>query len=109
VNIVPRPELHSEAARHDNPARSAVPASKGLTSSGVHPGKQTSTAPPVDPESAVTLQKDSDGRFYYLVTDARTGQPVLEFPPEVIRNVGQGIEQYLQQHARRGEKLEVKA
>jgi hypothetical protein len=109
--MVPRPELHGEAAKQGNPARSAVaaPASKGLTSSGVQPTNATSTAPLVDQGSAVTLQKDSDRRFYYRVTDSRTGQPILEFPPEVIRNVGQGKEEYLKQHARPAKKLEVKA
>jgi hypothetical protein len=61
----------------------------------------------VTPESAVSLQKDASGRFYYLVTNAQTGQPILEFPPEAVRNVGAGIAEYVQQHTRLN-KLEAK-
>jgi hypothetical protein len=65
------------------------------------PGVETTT-------SSVTLERDSDGKFFYRVTNSRTGETIMEFPPEAVRTVSKGIEEYVQQHTRTA-KLEAKA
>ena len=40
----------------------------------------------------VTLHQDSNGRAYYLVSDTRSGQEIIEVPPEAVRAVGQGCQ-----------------
>lgn len=47
----------------------------------------------------LSFRKDADGTVYYVVTDEQTGQVVREVPPEAVRNVGDGIEQYLKTQA----------
>jgi hypothetical protein len=66
------------------------------------PEKATATAsaaavPPLERPTDVTLRRDTNGRVYYVVSDASSGQEILEVPPKAIRDVGQGIEDYLKQ------------
>jgi hypothetical protein len=46
-------------------------------------------------QTAVTFRRDTDGSFYYVVSDARTGDEILQVPPKAVRDAGQGIEEYL--------------
>ncbi len=55
----------------------------------------TPAVAPLERQTDVTLRRDTDGRVYYVVSDARSGQEILEVPPKAIRDVDQGIEDYL--------------
>jgi len=43
------------------------------------------------------VRRDTNGRVYYMVSDANSGQEILEIPPKALRDVGQGIEDYLKE------------
>lgn len=61
-------------------------------------------------QTNVTLRRDTNGRVYYVVSDAKSGQEILEVPPKALRDVGQGIEDYLkQQQSKASSHVEVKA
>jgi len=102
------PELGASRNNDANVNRSAGNASHGSSPTvSAAAAKQTPSSGSATPESAtVTLSKDSDGRFFYKVTNSQTGELILEFPPEAVRTVGKGIEEYVRQHARK--KLEAK-
>ena len=51
----------------------------------------------IDPSTDVTVRRDTNGRVYYMVSDANSGQEILEIPPKALRDVGQGIEDYLKE------------
>jgi hypothetical protein len=46
---------------------------------------------------AFTVQQDASGRIFYVVTDANTGEEIGQLPPEELRNVGEGIAEYVKQ------------
>ncbi len=60
------------------------------------PANEQSPAPEA---LSLSFRKDSNGRTYYVLTDPQSGQIVREVPPEEIRQVGQGIEDYLKSQA----------
>src|SRR5271154_4012954 len=55
----------------------------------------TPVAKSIEPATDVTVRRDTNGRVYYMVSDANSGQEILEVPPKALRDVGQGIEDYL--------------
>ena len=66
--------------------------------------------PPVQRQTDVTFRRDNNGRIYYVVADAHSGQEILEVPPKAVRDVGQGIEDYLkEEQSKAGPHVEVKA
>jgi uncharacterized FlaG/YvyC family protein len=50
-------------------------------------------------ELNLSFRKDWDGRTYYVVTNAQSGQIVREIPPEEMRQVSRGVEEYLKSQA----------
>ena len=70
-----------------------------------------SIVPPVQRQTDVTFRRDNNGRIYYVVADAHSGQEILEVPPKAVRDVGQGIEEYLKQEESKsgGSHVKVKA
>jgi hypothetical protein len=54
-------------------------------------------AKPGEPLTDVSLRLDNNGRVYYVVSDANSGQEILEVPPKALRDVDQGIADYLKQ------------
>jgi hypothetical protein len=67
--------------------------------------------PPMQRQTDVTFRRDSNGRIYYVVSDAGSGQEILEVPPKAVRDVGQGIEDYLKEQESKagGSHVKVKA
>jgi hypothetical protein len=58
----------------------------------------------------VGFRKDWDGRTYYVVTESQSGQIVREVPPEDLRRVSRGIEEYLKsQDSSAHPKIDTKA
>jgi|GEM_PF-2603563 uncharacterized FlaG/YvyC family protein len=70
---------------------------------------ETTIVTPVQRQPDVTFRRDSNGRIYYIVSDAQTGQEILELPAKTVRDVEQGIADYLKQEGSKGgEHVEVK-
>lgn len=55
----------------------------------------------------VSLRRDNSGKIYYVVSDAKSGQEILEFPPKVLRAVDQGIDEYLKERSKESAHLKV--
>src|SRR5271168_3047417 len=56
-----------------------------------------SAAAPLERPTDVTLRRDTDGRVYYVVSDAKSGEEIIEVPPKALRDVSQGIEDYVKE------------
>jgi hypothetical protein len=87
-----------------------------VSSAGAPPVEKTAVAEgtlpvaPLQRQTDVTYRRDNNGRFYYAVSDAKSGQEILEVPPKALRDVGQGIEDYLkEQQTKASPHVEVKA
>lgn len=95
-----------------NHARVRV-ASHAVAGTGVEKATSGSSNPvvPVQPDTNVTFRRDPNGRIYYVLTDGRSGKELQEIPPQQVRNVAQGIDEYLQEEAKSQAKphVEVKA
>jgi hypothetical protein len=52
---------------------------------------------PVERPTDISLRRDNGGRVYYVVSDANSGQEIIEVPPKSLRNISQGIEDYLKE------------
>jgi len=75
-------------APHPAPTSVAASTEKSSAVSGV-------PAVPLQPSTSVSFRRDSTGRVYYVVSDSNSGKEILEVPPENVRAVGEGIEDYL--------------
>ena len=62
---------------------------------------------PIGAPTAVSLRRDNSGKIYYVVSDAKSGQEILEFPPKVLRAVDQGIDEYLKERSKESAHLKV--
>src|SRR5271166_2715129 len=62
------------------PASATIAGEKASASAG------TAAAPPTTGrQTAVTFRRDTDGSVYYIVSDARTGDEILQVPPKAVR------------------------
>jgi len=93
----------SERVSTESSAASTV--EKASTAAG------TAIVPPAQRQTNVTFRRDANGRIYYVVSDANSGEEILEVPPKAVRDVGQGIEDYLKERESKagGSHVEVKA
>jgi uncharacterized FlaG/YvyC family protein len=83
-----------------NQAKSERASTASFTASSVESDAMTSVTNPVTPvqrNTDVTFRRDSNGRIYYVVSDAQSGEEILEVPTKSVRDVSQGIEDYLKQ------------
>jgi len=70
-------------------------------------------APLINPAASaeqpnVTFRRDTNGRIYYVVSDAQSGDEIEELPPEEVRNVAAGIEDYSKDQAKARPTLNTK-
>ncbi len=83
-------------------------ASRGSASPGASPTSQNE--PPVGwqpPQFSMAIRIDDRRRIYYEVINDHTGEVVFQIPPEVVRNIGEGINQFLETlHAERSVDVE---
>lgn len=92
----------SESAANPEPAASTVEIAAKTAG--------TQALKPVEDPTNVTLRRDTNGRVYYVVSDANSGQEILEVPPKALRDVGQGIEDYLkEEQSKAGAHVTIKA
>lgn len=88
------------------PARHARPAAvQG------QPAAAARQAPAVAaPDVSFNMKRDQDGRIYYVVTNANTGEVIREVPSEEVRKVAEGIAAILKQaRSQKQGKLDTKA
>lgn len=94
------PGLPAEASTAAIQVKNAsVPARSSTAGPAEIPSSIAGSAPvqPIQRQTDVTLRQDANGRPYYLVSDARSGQEIIEVPPKAVRDVGQGIQEYLKE------------
>ena len=58
---------------------------------------ETAIVTPAQRQTDVTFKRDTNGRIYYVVADAKSGEEILEVPAKAVRDVDQGIDDYLKQ------------
>jgi hypothetical protein len=102
------PGTPAAAAKIERPAS---PSSEPVAQAKVaaEAGTAVATAP-LERTTDVSLRRDNNGRVYYVVSDAASGQEILEVPPKALRDVSQGIADYLKEaQSKATSHLEVKA
>lgn len=87
--------VHIKSVAVSTPPHLASPAYITVGSSNTAPAQS------IQRQTDVTLHQDAHGRAYYLISNARSGQEIIEVPPEAVRAVGQGIQEYLKQEESR--------
>jgi hypothetical protein len=71
---------------------------------------QTAVVTPAQRQTDVTFRRDSNGRIYYVVSDAHSGADIIEVPSKTVREASQGIEDYLKkEESKATPHIEVKA
>jgi hypothetical protein len=100
-NTLPKQVKTDDTSASSLKASSAEPAGAGKSTSGVTPLQR---------QTDVTLRRDTNGRVYYVVSDAKSGQEIIEVPPKALRDVSQGIADYLkEEESKASSHVEVKA
>ena len=98
----PGVEPANAAAIQIKSVRASTPASAPISlAENSTPAPVSAPAPQPIQRTDVTLHQDSNGRAYYLISDARSGQEIIEVPPKAVRAAGQGIQEYLKEEASR--------
>jgi uncharacterized FlaG/YvyC family protein len=96
-----------------NQAKAERSSTQSSTASAVESAATAAGTPVVTPtqrQTDVTLRQDTSGQIYYVVTDANSGEEILEVPPKEVRDVGEGIEDYLkQEESKAATRVQVKA
>jgi hypothetical protein len=104
------PEAPSAASNQANTQRVSTTSTTGSTVEKASAAAETAIVTPTQRQTDVTFRRDSNGRIYYVVSDAHSGQEIVEVPAKEVRNVGQGIEDYLkQEESKATPHVEVKA
>jgi uncharacterized FlaG/YvyC family protein len=100
----------SPAANQTKNERISTQSSIASTVEKATTAASTAIVPPTQRQTDVTFRRDSNGRIYYVVSDTSSGQEILEVPPKAVRDVSQGIEDYLKQEQSKADAhVEVKA
>jgi len=106
----PSVETASPAANQAKNERVSTQSSTASTVEKAATHAASAIVTPTQRQTDVTFRRDNNGRVYYVVADARSGQEIMEVPPEEVRAVGQGIEEYLkQEQSKSAAHIEVKA
>jgi hypothetical protein len=105
----PNAEIVNPAASQVKNERVSTQASTASTVEKASTIAAAAIVTPAQRQTDVTFRRDNNGRVYYVVADARSGQEILEVPPKVVREVGQGIEEYLKEQSKTAPHIEVKA
>jgi uncharacterized FlaG/YvyC family protein len=103
-------ESASTSAKQVRTERVSTPEPSATTAEIAARAAATQAAKPIEDPTNVTLRRDTNGRVYYVVSDANSGEEILEVPPKALRDVGQGIEDYLkEEQSKAGAHVKVKA
>jgi len=89
------PEPPSAASNQLNSQRVSTTSTTVSTVEKASTAAETAIVTPAQRQTDVTFRRDSNGRIYYVVADAHSGQEIVEVPAKEVRDVSQGIEDYL--------------
>ncbi|HZQ94455.1 MAG TPA: hypothetical protein VFA67_05550 [Candidatus Sulfotelmatobacter sp.] len=90
------PQIGSTMAEAQDAGQPPV-AARGKTSQGASPAAESAQPEGWQPPQLSTaIRIDDRRRIYYEVINDHTGQVVLEIPPETVRSIGEGINQFLE-------------
>lgn len=90
--------------------RVSTEADKASTVEAASTKAGTAVVTPAQRQTEVSLKRDTSGRIYYVVSDSKSGAEILEVPPKSVRDVDEGIQDYLKQLESKGSgHLEEKA
>lgn len=90
-------DLPGAAASQSKIERVSTAASAPVTPEKPATAAGAAAVVPLERPTDVTLRRDTDGRVYYVVSDAKSGEEIIEVPPKALRDVSQGIEDYLKE------------
>jgi uncharacterized FlaG/YvyC family protein len=103
-------ELLPASSNRSATERVSTPSSTASTVENASTVAAAAVVTPVQRETDITFRRDSNGRIYYVVSDAKSGEEILEVPPKEVRDVSQGIEDYLkQEQSKSTEHVKLKA
>ena len=103
-------EPQSTASNQVNSQRVSTTSTTASAVERASAAAETAIVTPVQRQTDVTFRRDSNGRIYYVVSDAHSGQEIVELPAKAVRDVGKGIEDYLQkEESKTIRHLEIKA
>lgn len=89
------PEPPSAATNQANSQRVSTTSTTASAVEKASAAAETAIVTPAQRQTDVTFRRDSNGRIYYVVSDMHSGQEIVELPAKEVRDVGQGIEDYL--------------
>jgi hypothetical protein len=90
-------EPPSAASNQVNSQRVSTTSTTASTVEKASAVAETAIVTPAQRQTDVTFRRDSNGRIYYVVADAHSGQEIVELPAKEVRDVSKGIEDYLKQ------------
>jgi len=103
-------ESQSPAVTQPKNERVSTPSSTASSVDTPAPVSGTTPVTPAQRDTDITFRRDTNGRIYYVVADAQSGQEILEVPTKAVRDVGQGIEDYLKkEESKASSHVKVKA
>ncbi|HUI51043.1 MAG TPA: hypothetical protein VMV61_06995 [Patescibacteria group bacterium] len=106
ATVEPQSTTNSQASNQKTSTTSTTESTVESTSQPA----ETAIVTPAQRETDVTFRRDSNGRIYYVVADAKSGEEIMEVPAKAVRDVDQGISDYLKQEgAKGGTHVKVKA
>ena len=104
------PEPPSAASNQASSQRVSTASTTASAVEKASAAAETAIVTPAQRQTDVTFRRDSNGRIYYVVSDAHSGQEIVELPAKEVRDVGQGIEDYLKkEESKAPPHIEVKA
>ncbi len=104
------PEPSSAASNQVSIQRVSTTSTTGSAVEKASAVAETAIVTPTQRQTDVTFRRDSNGRIYYVVSDAHSGQEIVQLPAKEVRDVSQGIEDYLKQEESKAKPhIEVKA
>lgn len=104
------PEPPSAASNQVNSQRVSTASTTASAVEKASAAADTAIVTPAQRQTDVTFRRDANGRIYYVVSDAHSGQEIVELPAKEVRDVGQGIEDYLKkEESKSTPHIEIKA
>ena len=91
--------LDPTAAQHVAAPAAARPAQRAAQPAATvkKESPQTPAFVPLSDQANVAFRRDSNGQIYYVVTDAESGRELQEVPARQVRNVHEGIAEFVKE------------
>jgi len=109
---IPGASVEPQSATNSQVANQKASTTSSTESAVEKASQQADTAivTPAQRQTDVTFKRDSSGRIYYVIADAKSGEEIMEVPAKAVRDVDQGITDYLKEaESKAGGHVKVKA